>query len=165
MQHSLTIVEKYSRYWPVAAIFSGILSIVVYLLSLDVDVLTAGILRLAAFGLFSLSVFSFLKWRDGQMIIEIKEVDDNSVILNYSRRNRQILEESIDLSDIRDVRFSTRPDRTLFSSITWGGVSLQVKSGKSKDWIYLFSVYDRVLLLDKEDADSAISYFKHCIRK
>ncbi|MEX2456653.1 MAG: hypothetical protein WD381_05025, partial [Balneolaceae bacterium] len=155
MSSSIIIKEKYSEHWPLAAILSGIFSILLFIAYIYSDnVLYEGYLRLGAFGMFAFSFFSMFKIYDGQIIITIEPNDEKKelVDLSYSLRNREIYRESINPNEIVSFRISEMPNRSMYNDLFTGDRTVQFRKKNMYDWMYLNEFHGRIIPFNNENA-------------
>lgn len=100
MEESIILNEKYSDNWKPTLYFSLLLAILAFILYLTIgDVLWSGILRLAAFISFSLSVFCMLKAMEGKKTFRIS-IKDNHLAIAYLEKEDVARKEVHTLDEI-----------------------------------------------------------------
>lgn len=163
MSSSLTIKEKYSEYWPLLAIISGILSILLIIAYLySNNVLYEGYLRLGAFGMFAFSFFSMFKIYDGQIIINIEQNTEEKDLLDlsYNLRGREIYRESINPNEVVSLRVSEMPNRSMYNDLFTGDRTVQFRKKDMYDWMYLNEFHGRIIPFSKENAERIKSHLE-----
>lgn len=163
MSQTLTVSEKYSRYWPSIAAGSIILSIIMFGAYIMVsDVLIGSYLRLAAFAFFVIGFLSFFKLRDGRVQIDFVLKDDAGPHLDvlYSVRGRNIHAEMIDLSEITEIKVDQMPNRSLYNDFNKVDRSVRFQKEDMAGWLYLNEIHGRVIPLSKENAEVIVRYIK-----
>lgn len=163
MSQTLTVSEKYSRYWPAIAIGSIIASILFFGAYVVVsDVLIGSYLRLAAFAFFVIGFLSLFKLRDGRMKIEFELEDDAGPHMDvyYSVRDRNVHAETIDLSEIHDLKIDKMPNRSLYNDLNQVDRSIRFKKENMEGWMYLIEIHGRVIPLSKENAEKVVEFIK-----
>lgn len=163
MSQNLTVTEKYSRYWPIIAIISVIASILFFGAYIYVsDVLIGSYLRLAAFAFFVIGFLSLFKIRDGRMNIEFELEDDAGPHMDvyYSVRDRNVHSETIDLSEIIELKVDEMPNRSLYNDLNHVDRSIRFKKENMEGWIYLIEIHGRVIPLSKENAEKVVHFIK-----
>lgn len=160
MKSELVIQEKYSKLWPLIAITSGLVAVLLFSYYLMVDeVLLEGYLRLIAFSFFALAVLSLFKVKDGKVSILFKPAD-HSLILSYSIRERLVYEESFQLNDIEEIKADQMPNKSLYNDFARSDRTVRFKKKKAVGWLYLTQLYGRVLPLTEQDADQIVDYIR-----
>lgn len=152
MSKTLTIPEKYSRFWPWIALFSSIAAIITgfaYLYS--ENVLLEGYFRLAAFIFFAICLLSLFKVREGKVNIKFIK-DGQQLTVAYHQKNQLIEEEIFELSNFSDIKISPLPNRSIYNDLIRSDRCLQVKR-KDSGWIYLNEINGRTIPLEKANAD------------
>jgi len=163
MNSHLIIKEKYSEYWPHIAIITGILSIVLFIIYLNTDnVLYEGYLRLSAFGMFAFSFFSLFKIYDGQIVIEIRqnEQDRKLLDLSYTLRGRELYRESINPKEIVSLKVAEMPNRSMYNDLFTGDRTVQFRKKDMYDWMYLNEFHGRIIPFSKENAEKIKSHIE-----
>jgi len=156
MSTPLVIKEKYSEYWPVFAIVSGVLSVVLFILYLYTDnILFEGYLRLSAFGMFAFSFFSLFKIYDGQIVIQIKQnaQDKQLLDLSYTLRGRELYRETIDPNEIVSLKVAEMPNRSMYNDLFTGDRTVQFRKKDMYDWMYLNEFHGRIIPFSRENAE------------
>lgn len=151
MSKTLIISEKYSKYWPLITIISGIAAILSGVAFLYFDaVLLEGYLRLAAFIFFAIFLLSLYKVRDGK--VNMKFIIENRVVtIEYHQKNQLIEEEIIDFSDISDIKISPLPNRSVYNDLMRSDRCIRINR-KDGVWIYLNEINGRTIPLEEDNA-------------
>ncbi|TVQ02131.1 MAG: hypothetical protein EA359_12330 [Balneolaceae bacterium] len=153
MSRELTVLEKYSRYWPQIVVLSFLMTLIFFISYLAAtDLLLEGYLRLAAFGFFALTVLSFFKMKEGQILIKIEITDDKVAVIQYFLRNRLIKEEEWGLTELHSIKVDEMPNKTLYNDILKSDRCLKFRRKDENNWIYLNKVYRKVVPLSEENA-------------
>jgi hypothetical protein len=151
MSKTLTISEKYSKYWPFITVISSIAAILSGIAFLYFDnVLLEGYLRLAAFVFFAIFLLSLFKLRDGKINMKFT-VENHDLTVEYYQKNHQIEEEIFDFSDISDIKISPLPNRSFYNDLIRSDRCLQIKR-KDSGWIYLNEINGRTIPLEENNA-------------
>lgn len=162
-ENKLIVKEKYSQYWPLVTLLSGIFT-VLFLIGymLVTDVLIEGYLRLAAFGFFALCLLSLFKLKDGQIEIHYAAKNNSSPLLyiSYFLRGNEIHNETQELLKISDLKTSDVPNRSFYNDIVKGDKAVRFKLGKMDGWLYLNEINGRVLPLTQENADQITGFIE-----
>lgn len=153
MNQKLTVLEKYSRYWPQIAILSVVFSLI-FLISyvLVTDVLVEGYLRLVAFVFFALAVLSFFKVKEGQITICVEITDEKVVEIKYLLRDTLVKEEEWGLSEFHSLKVDEMPDKSLYNDIMKSDRCIKFRRKDEHDWSYLNKVNQKVVPLSEENA-------------
>lgn len=163
MTQTLTVSEKYSRYWPAIAICSIVVSIFFFGAYILVsDVLISSYLRLASFAFFVVGFLSLFKIKDGRIRIEFeleKDTDPN-LDVQYSVRDRIIHAETIDLSEITEIKVDKMPNRSIYNDINKVDRSVRFKKENMDGWLYLNEIHGRVIPLSNQNAENIVRYIK-----
>lgn len=158
MNH-LTVNEKYSKHWPVVAIASALLAMLLWgAYMISANVLVEGYLRFAAFCFFSLSLLSFFKVKDGRIRIDLQFEDNETLLVNYQVRKKRIASESFDLTQIEAVEINEMPNRSLYNDFATGDKAIRFKRTDADGWLYLIEVNGRVIPLDNENAEKVFVF-------
>lgn len=168
MSESLTISEKYSRFWPLIAAGSLVASLLLFGAYLAVsDILTGSYLRLAAFALFVIGFLSLFKLRDGQITMDIthKQNTDPNLDIEFSARDRMIHAETIDLTDIEHVKMDKMPNRSIYNDLNRSDRSVRLQKKNMDGWIYLNEIHGRVFPLTKENAAAIVEFLNGCKKR
>lgn len=163
MSQTLTVSEKYSRYWPAITIGSFIISILFFVAYIMIsDVLIGSYLRLAAFAFFVIAFMSLFKLRDGRIQIDMELKDDAGPHLDllYSVRGRNIHAETIDISEIKELKVDQMPNRSLYNDFNQVDRSVRFQKENMDDWLYLNEIHGRVIPLSKENAEEIVWFIK-----
>lgn len=164
MTKSLTVYEKYLKYWPFIAGISLILSIAFFASYFFVaDVLIAGYLRLVAFGFFAIGLLSLLKIKDGQVVITLEVDEDDVLHLNYAVRNRIIHQEEWAVAEIGEIKIDQMPNRSLSNDIMKSDRCLRFRRNKESDWLYLNKISSRVVPLTQNNAEKVYKFLQNLI--
>ncbi|MEX0994177.1 MAG: hypothetical protein WD599_01535 [Balneolaceae bacterium] len=156
---TLTVFEKYSRYWPAIAITSAIMSLTFFLVYwYSQNVLVAGYLRVTAFAFFALSLLSFFKWKDGRMKIDFTLDQDHFLRLNYFVRNRKVADDNFNLTEFSDIEINRMPIKTLYNEFATSDRCIRFKRYDTEGWSYLIEVHGRVIPIDKENAKLVLEF-------
>lgn len=156
---TLTVFEKYSRYWPSIALTSAVLSVIFFgTYWYSNDVLIAGYLRLAAFIFFALSLLSFFKWKDGQVKIDLNLDQDQRIKLNYFVRDRFITSDHLNLDDVSAVEVNKMPNKTLYNEFATGDRCIRFRRKDTGEWSYLNKVHGRIIPLNTENANRVTEF-------
>lgn len=166
MKDQLKVSEKYSRYWP--AITMGSLVVSVLFLGGYIyteSVLLEGYLRLAAFAFFVIGFLSYFKLREGQITILYELVDEqNDMKITYSVRDQNIHAESIDLSDIKDIKVDQMPNRSLYNDFYKVDRAVRLKKKNMDGWLYLNELHGRMIPLSRENAERVVTFIRNQIK-
>lgn len=163
MSNQLIVSEKYSRYWPVIAAGSLIVSALFlagYIYTSNV--LLESYLRLGAFAFFVVGFLSLFKLRDGKIKI-LYELDDEKktdVKITYSVRDQNIHVESIDLSEIKSIKVDQMPNRSLYNDFYKADRSVRLKKKNMDGWLYLNEIHGRAIPLSQENAEKIVSFIR-----
>lgn len=153
MTGSLTIREKYFRYWPVVAAASGMLAVILFIsYQLISDVLFASYLRLSAFICFALSLLSLFKIKDGRVAIKFEPDSDGRLTVTYFLRDKKVQQEIYTPEDIREIKIDIMPNRSIYNDLKRSERCLKIRKKKSEVWYYLNQVGGRVIPLREDDA-------------
>jgi len=162
--NKLIVFEKYSRHWPVIAIVSAILAVILfgaYLLS--GNVLVEGYLRLAAFCFFALSLLSFFKVKDGRIQINFIVDENGGLKMDYLVREKIIAHDVFDLNNFEAIGIDEMPDRSIYNDFARGDHSIRFKRKESDGWLYLTEINGRVIPLDKKNAEEVTGFLNNYI--
>jgi hypothetical protein len=166
MSKQLQVLEKYSQYWPAIMIGSLILSLVFLVAFIyTTEPLLESYLRLAAFAFFVIGFLSFFKLRDGQLTInyEVKEGDEEMYI-TYTLREQKIHAETVDLSNIVDLKVDEMPNRSLYNDFYKIDKSVRLKKKNMDGWLYLNELHGRMIPLSRENAEKVVDFVKENMR-
>lgn len=168
MSQVLSVSEKYSRYWPAIAIGSVIASVLFFGAYIMVsDILIGSYLRLAAFAFFVIGFLSFFKIKDGRIQIEF-ELKDNAgpdLDVNYMVRGRIIHAETIDISEITELKVDLMPNRSLYNDLNKIDRSVRFQKENMEGWLYLNEIHGRVIPLSKENAEKIVRFINKVTKK
>jgi len=162
MSDQLQVSEKYSQYWPAVTVVSLILS----LFFLGGFIYTNGpllesYLRLAAFIFFVIGFLSYFKLRDGQITINYETSNDSSdMTITYVVRDQNIHKETVDLSDIIDIKVDEMPNRSLYNDFYKIDKSVRLKKKNMSGWLYLNELHGRMIPLSVSSAEKVVRYVK-----
>ncbi|MFO7525098.1 MAG: hypothetical protein R6W68_06555 [Ignavibacteriaceae bacterium] len=165
MTNSLKIEEKYSRFWPIIAMISGMAAVVFFAFYLTVDeVLIEGYLRLVTFSFFALMVLSLFKVKDGKVEI-VFETKNNTIYLTYFVRDRLVYEENFGLNKIKDLKVDYMPNKSLYNDFAKKDRCVRFKKGKSDDWLYMAQLFGRVIPLTQSNAEKIAEFVRSKIEE
>lgn len=157
----LIVKEKYSQYWPLVTMISGICTVLFLIGFLLVsDVLIEGYLRLAAFGFFALCVLSLFKLKDGQIELHFTVENGTTPLLNihYFLRGNEIHSESQELMDISELAITDVPNKSFYNDLVKGDKAVRFKKGDMEGWLYLNEIYSRVIPLTQDNAGQIVEF-------
>lgn len=160
MTHTITLHEKYSSYWPLITYSSIILSLILFTAYLFSEgVLLSGYLRLFAFIFFAAGIFGLFKMKDGKvkMVVEAKE---SVVISRFFRNGEQILEESWNLDQLQDVQVQEMPNKNFYYDLVKSSKAVRVKGSDDDSWLYFNKISNRIIPLEKHQAESLRDFLK-----
>ena len=162
MSNQLQVSEKYSQYWPAITIGSLILSLIFLVAFIyTIEPLLESYLRLAAFAFFVIGFLSFFKLRDGQLTINYEAKNgDKEMYITYTLREQKIHAETIDLSDIVDLKVDEMPNRSLYNDFYKIDKSVRLKKKNMKGWLYLNELHGRMIPLSQENAEKIVEFVK-----
>lgn len=163
MSKQLQVSEKYSRYWPAITVGSLVLSLIFLAAFIYVNgALLESYLRLAAFVFFVIGFLSYFKLRDGQITINYELSDENSseMMITYEVRDQNIHAESVDLSEIIDVKVDEMPNRSLYNDFYKIDKSVRLKKKNMSGWLYLNELHGRMIPLSESNAEEVVDYVK-----
>jgi len=162
MKNTLTVSEKYSRFWPAIAggsILASILFMAAYIAVSDV--LIGSYLRLGAFAFFVIGFLSLFKLRDGRIKIQITRVEESRDLdVEYTVRGREIHGELIDLKDIKQIKTDRMPNRSLYNDLNRTDRAVRFQKENMEGWLYLNEIHGRVIPLSEENADKIVAFIK-----
>ncbi|PKD44534.1 hypothetical protein [Rhodohalobacter barkolensis] len=165
MTDRLEIEEKYSRFWPIIAVISGLAAVVLFAFYLIVDeVLIEGYLRLISFSFFALMVLSLFKVKDGKVEI-VFETENNTIYLTYYVRDRLVYEEDFSLDKIKDLKVDYMPNKSLYNDFAKKDRCVRFKKGKSDDWLYMAQLFGRVIPLTQSNAEKIADFVRSKIEE
>lgn len=162
MSNQLQVSEKYSQYWPAIMIGSLILSLIFLVAFIyTTEPLLESYLRLAAFAFFVIGFLSFFKLRDGQLTINYEAKDDEEeMYITYTLREQKIHAETVDLSDIVDLKVDEMPNRSLYNDFYKIDKSVRLKKKNMAGWLYLNELHGRMIPLSPENAEKIVDFVK-----
>lgn len=162
MSNQLQVSEKYSQYWPAIMIGSLILSLIFLVAFIyTTEPLLESYLRLAAFAFFVIGFLSFFKIRDGQLTINYEVKDgDQEMYITYTLREQKIHIETVDLSDIVDIKVDEMPNRSLYNDFYKIDKSVRLKKKNMDGWLYLNELHGRMIPLSRENAGKVVDFVK-----
>jgi hypothetical protein len=163
MSDLLKVSEKYSRYWPAVTVGSLILSVLFFGgFIYSNDMLLAGYLRLGAFVSFVVGFLSYFKLRDGKITIiyELNHEKKNDMTISYSVRDQKIHVETVDLSDIKDVKVDEMPNRSLYNDFNKVDKSVRLQKKNMNGWLYLNELHGRMIPLTQTNAKKVVQFIK-----
>ncbi len=163
MSQALTVSEKYSPYWPAVTIGSIVISMLFFAAYIMTsDVLIGSYLRLAAFAFFVIGFLSLFKLRDGRIKIdfELKEDAGPHLDILYSVRGRNIHAETIDISEIKELKVDQMPNLSLYNDFNKVDRSVRFQKENMDGWLYLNEIHGRVIPLSKENAEKIVRFIK-----
>jgi hypothetical protein len=162
MSNQLQVSEKYSQYWPAIMIGSLILSLIFLVAFIyTTEPLLESYLRLAAFAFFVIGFLSFFKIRDGQLTINYEVKDgDQEMYITYTLREQKIHAETVDLSDIVDIKVDEMPNRSLYNDFYKIDKSVRLKKKNMDGWLYLNELHGRMIPLSRENAGKVVDFVK-----
>ena len=162
MSNQLQVSEKYSQYWPAIMIGSLILSLIFLVAFIyTTKPLLESYLRLAAFAFFVIGFLSFFKIRDGQLTINYEVKDgDQEMYITYTLREQKIHAETVDLSDIVDIKVDEMPNRSLYNDFYKIDKSVRLKKKNMDGWLYLNELHGRMIPLSRENAGKIVDFVK-----
>lgn len=165
MNRAIEIEEKYSKFWPLIAITSGLAAVILFIYYLSVEeVLLEGYLRLISFTLFALMILSLFKVKDGKVIIRI-EISDRVVSLHYSVRDRMVYEEDFQINEIEELKVDEMPNMSLYNDFSKNDRTVRIKKRKTDGWLYLAQLYGRVIPMTKDNAERVANFIAESIRE
>jgi len=168
MSLTLSVSEKYSRFWPLIAAGSLVASLLLFGAYLTVsDILTGSYLRLAAFALFVIGFLSLFKLRDGQITMDFSHQQTNKSVLDieFSVRDQTIHAETIDLRDVDHIKVDVMPNRSIYNDLNRADRSVRLQKKNMDGWIYLNEIHGRVFPLTKENAAAIVEFISGCKRR
>lgn len=163
MNKSLTVSEKFSKLWPLAAAASLLLSVLFFGGYLYIsDQLISGYLRLAAFAFFVIGFLSLFKLKDGQMDITFEKEagSPGEVEITYSVRDRNLHVETMDLSDLEEIKVDRMPNRSIYNDFYRVDRSVRLKKENMEGWMYLNEIHGRVIPLSEENAEKIVGFIR-----
>lgn len=153
MKDRLVIQEKYSKYWPIVAMVSFVLSVLLFITyHLMDDVLWIGYLRLAAFAFFAVALLSFFKVYDGQVEVTV-EVEDKFIKSVYKVRGEVIFEIKHPRSDFYRVKTDQLPNKSLYNDFMKSDKCVRFQRKDENAWFYFNEIESRVIPLSDENAN------------
>lgn len=160
MKDQLVIKEKYSKYWPTAAVASLILSILFFVsYHLIEDVLWIGYLRLTSFALFAVALLSFFKIYDGQVEITVA-ADDDFFETIYKVRDEIIFESKYPRSDFHKVKTDQLPNKSIYNDFMKSDKCVRFQRKDENAWFYFNEIESRVIPLSEENANELLDFLK-----
>jgi len=168
MSHTLTVSEKYSRFWPAIAVGSIIASIAFFGAYIMVaDVLISSYLRLAAFAFFVIGFLSLFKLKDGRIVIDFELADDAGphMEVTYSVRDRNIHAETIDISEITSLKIAQMPNRSLYNDFNKVDRSVRFQKENMEGWLYLNEIHGRVIPISQENAERIVKFLNRITKQ
>lgn len=161
MTQKLILHEKYSRYWPLITYSSIILSMILFTAYLFSEgVLLSGYLRLFAFIFFAAGIFGLFKIKDGKVKMVV-EVNDSEVMSRFFRNGEQILEESWNLDQLQNVQVTQMPNKNFYYDLVKSSKAVRVKGSNDDSWLYFNKITNRIIPLDKDQAESLRDFLKN----
>lgn len=161
MNKQLIVKEKYSKHWPLIAVLSGVLSVILFVSYQFTDnVLLEGYLRLSSFAFFALALLSLFKVKDGQIKLNLNVSDDNVLEIAYTVRKKIVSEEKFSLNEINEIKVDRMPDKSLYNDFMKSDRCLRFKRTKNGEWIYLNKVHGRVIPLTQPKAERIINFIE-----
>lgn len=149
MSNSLTIQEQRHQIWKKGTIAAGSLTILFGLLFYNQsDPLWAGLLRLAAFIFFSLTVFGALKLLNGPLTITIHS-SPTHLKINYRMKEKNVRKEQFEQSAIQEFIPSTEYKPFWKQLLQPRSSTLKVRFSDGHRDIPLFEYGGRILFFDE----------------
>lgn len=161
MSNELIIYEKYSRFWPLTAVLSILLSLVLFIVYLSAtDILFEGYMRLLAFAFFALGLLSLFKVNEGRIEIVLTQIDDNTVQIDYNVRNKSVFTEQWGIHELIHLKIDEMPNRSVYNDIMQSDRCIRLRRENESDWIYLNKVNGRVIPLTEENAGKIFNFLQ-----
>lgn len=156
----LVIQEKYSKYWPLIAVVSLLLAIILFFVYQRMDnVLWLGYTRLASFSLFALALLSFFKVRDGRVEITVK-IENGAVESIYKVRNEIIFHVEHAVSDFYRLKIDQMPNKSFYNDVVKSDKCVRFRKENENAWYYFNEIESRVIPLSEENASQLYNFLK-----
>ena len=163
MNNSITVQEKFSKYWKPLTTVSGILAITCFALYFKSgNILAGGYLQLSSFIFFIIFLIGSVKLYEGKTRIECF-ANDMNLDVKFFRKDRKVAEGEIDLSKIEKVEISELPNKTIYNDIVRSDKCIRLKN-KSGQWFYLNEISEQVVPLDIRNAKKMYDFLVHRLR-
>jgi hypothetical protein len=160
MTRKISLHEKYSSYWPLITYSSIILALILFTAYLFSEgVLLSGYLRLFAFIFFAAGVFGLFKMKDGKVKM-IVEINESEVISRFFRNGEQFLEESWNFDQLQDVQVTDMPNKNFYYDFVKSSKAVRVKGKKDDSWLYFNKISNRIIPLEKHQAEALKDFLK-----
>lgn len=154
MKKQLHIEEKFSKFWPAAAVISFLIALTFYLLYINTDeVLNGGYYRLIAFSFFAAGVLSIFKLRDGKVLLQLEISNNRDLRIHYQTKKRAIGEDQWNIEEIASVKIAEMPNKSLYNDMVASDRCVVIRLKNNSDWLYLNNLDSRVIPLTERDAE------------
>lgn len=161
MKQYLVIEEKYSKFWPLIAMSSLIISVILLISTFIVSgILLEGTLRMAAFVFFAVSLLSLLKLKDGRMEISVKPSEPGEVQFTYKVRDKIMFQEVFKMDELHSLKIDEMPNRSLYNDIVQSDRCIRFRRENEAEWNYLNRVNGRVIPLSNDSAKKLHSFLR-----
>ncbi|TVQ65662.1 MAG: hypothetical protein EA360_08690 [Balneolaceae bacterium] len=161
MNKTLFIQEKYSSYWPLIAIISFFLAIVLFIIYLFTDTaILEGILRLAAFIFFATGILTLLKINQGQISVITTVSENREISISYQKKGREAETYFVPASSVAELKIDEMPNRSLYNDIIKSDRCIRIRRTDSSEWEYLYKTDARVIPFSEENAKKLYSFLK-----
>lgn len=164
IKNTLTIQEKYSKFWPLIAISSFLIAASLFIIYLTVsNVLVEGYLRMAAFIFFAVSLLSLLKLRDGRIDITVTADDKDVIRFEYRLKDKIVFQEEWKRIELHSLKIDEMPNRSIYNDIVQSDRCIRFRRENEAEWNYLNKVNGRVIPLSNESAKKMHAFLRHII--
>lgn len=161
MKNELTIQEKYSKFWPLIAMVSFLISILLFISYLSVsNLLMEGYLRMGAFIFFAVSLLSLLKLRDGRIDITVTADELGVIRFQYRLREKVLFQEEWNRDELHSLKIDEMPNRSLYNDIVQSDRCIRFRRENEAEWNYLNRVNERVIPLSNESAKKLHAFLR-----
>ena len=164
MNDILEVKEKYSEKWKPGLYASFTISVLTFLLYLNLDsILWSGIFRLVAFISLTVGIFCMLKVMEGAKTFEVK-LSKDSVLITYLKNNNVISTESFSLDDIRSIYRESHNIKLPFFDLYFqlpqhNKFKIKFRNEEEKE-MSLFKFGGKILTLDERSAEKLEHFLK-----
>ncbi|WP_185958203.1 hypothetical protein [Fodinibius sediminis] len=151
MNNIITITEQRHRIWWTGTIIAALFTVLLTMLYWNQsNPLWIGILRLAAFILFTLTVFGILKLSNGPLSIVVEHTPTHLTI-DYRQKEKTVRHEQFEQTSIEELVISQKEQPLWRQYVQSSSATIKIHFSEEKRNHYLFEFSGRPLIFSKSD--------------
>ena len=160
MADSVTVSEHTHKFWKTTSIFSGIISIICFVIFWNLtDPFWAGASRFIAFIFFAAAVMAYLKIMDGPLEVTLTSSEE-LLEVTYTKKERAIQEEEFDRNSIKKIELRQPQGNIISSLLQPSSQAFRITFSDTDQKLYLFEFRGRPLLFDLDSQQKVRNYLK-----